>query len=201
MTLTAGTVAVSHGERRREERRWGLAEMLAGLAKANQPGGRVERKRVPVVCDRGTEPAEPLSLKKERNKKNLPDSSLSSPVSLHGPRAQFGASLRLPSPHYWLPLFFFYFSYRQFGPVPPYGKSRQWFLFAHSLTECSLLCWTKWQRKKSADLTTVLRSRIPSFGWESAYLQSHLVLERWLVTSRFFAQISFKVFKLKRMFT
>lgn len=73
MTLTAGTVAVSHGERRREERRWGLAEMLAGLAKANQPasqpGGRVERERVPVVCDRGAEPAEPLSLKNKETKK------------------------------------------------------------------------------------------------------------------------------------
>lgn len=45
MTLTAGTVAVSHGERRREERRWGIAEMLAGLAKANQPGGRAGREK------------------------------------------------------------------------------------------------------------------------------------------------------------
>lgn len=72
MTLTAGTVAVSHGERRREERRWGLAEMLAGLAKANQPGGRVERKRVPVVCDRGAEPAEPLRKKKKKKQKKPP---------------------------------------------------------------------------------------------------------------------------------
>lgn len=45
MTLTAGTVAASHGERRREERRWVLAEMLAGLAKASQPARRAGRER------------------------------------------------------------------------------------------------------------------------------------------------------------
>lgn len=37
-------------------------------------------------------------------------------------------------------------------------KSRRCFLFTDWLTDWLLLCRTKWQRKKSADLTTVLHS-------------------------------------------
>lgn len=141
-------------------------------------------------------------LKKKRNKKNL----LTAPLARLFPFTVLGLSLVLPSVcrHHITGSrcsFFIFLTDSSVRCRRMESLASGFSLRTHSLTECSLLCWTKWQRKKSADLTTVLRSRIPSFGWESAYLQSHLVLERWLVTSRFFAQISFKVFKLKRMFT
>lgn len=119
--MTVGTGAVSTGETRCEER-WVLAE-LAGLANlaaaAASQGGSEWLKSVTEEPSRRT-----------REVQN--DSSVSSVVSFHCPRAQLVLSFRC-----WLDIIgCFFFSHRQSRPALLSKKSRQWFLSTDWLDGC-----------------------------------------------------------------
>lgn len=121
----------------------GLANLAAAAAAAASQGASEWLKSVTVEPSRRT-----------REVQN--DSSVSSVVSFRGPRAQlvlsFGCRLDI--------IGCFFSPHRRSRPALLSKKVSPVVSF-YGLTGWLLLCRTKWQRKKSADLTTVLPSRVP----------------------------------------
>lgn len=147
--MTAGTGAVSTGETRCEER-WVLAE-LAGLANLAAAAATASQGASEWLKSVTVEPS-------RRTREVQNDSSVSSVVSFRGPRAQlvlsFGCRLDI--------IGCFFFLLPTDGPVLRCClKKVSPVVSFYGLTGWLLLCRTKWQRKKSADLTTVLPSRVP----------------------------------------